>query len=181
MPRIIVIGTSCSGKSTLASRLSKALDVPYVQLDALNWLPGWVERDNESFLSLVDQHTPSDSSWVVDGNYSRARHIFWSRAQYVIWLNYPFPLVFWRAIKRTTRRVFTKEELFSGNRETFKNAFLSTDSMILWVIKTHHSRKIRYRKQVDSGEYPHIHFIELNRPHDAEALLNQLDVFNVAS
>ena len=40
--RIHVTGNSCSGKSTLASQLASTLDVPLVELDALNWQPGWV-------------------------------------------------------------------------------------------------------------------------------------------
>ena len=40
--RIHVMGNSSSGKSTLAERLSRALELPLVELDALNWEPGWV-------------------------------------------------------------------------------------------------------------------------------------------
>lgn len=39
--RIHVIGNSCSGKSTLAGQLARTLEVPFVELDALNWLPNW--------------------------------------------------------------------------------------------------------------------------------------------
>jgi shikimate kinase len=34
--RIHVIGNSCSGKSTLGARLAAILDLPFVELDALN-------------------------------------------------------------------------------------------------------------------------------------------------
>ncbi len=40
--RIAIIGNSGAGKSTLARALSKRLGIPHVELDALNWRPGWV-------------------------------------------------------------------------------------------------------------------------------------------
>ena len=40
--RIHVIGNSASGKSTLGARLAKALDAAFVELDAINWQPGWI-------------------------------------------------------------------------------------------------------------------------------------------
>jgi len=35
--RIAVVGTSGSGKTTLARRLAAGLDLPFVELDAINW------------------------------------------------------------------------------------------------------------------------------------------------
>ena len=41
--RFAVVGTSGSGKSTLAERIAKALDIPFIELDAINWQAGWQE------------------------------------------------------------------------------------------------------------------------------------------
>ena len=53
--RIHVVGNSCSGKSSLGERLAAALQVPFVDLDALNWLPGWVglERNGSTEVRRV--------------------------------------------------------------------------------------------------------------------------------
>ena len=40
--RSLVWGNSCSGKSTLASQIARSRGLPFVELDALNWLPNWV-------------------------------------------------------------------------------------------------------------------------------------------
>lgn len=37
--RVVIIGTSCSGKTTLAGTLAAALATPHIELDALHWLP----------------------------------------------------------------------------------------------------------------------------------------------
>jgi len=135
LKRIVVIGSSCAGKTTLARSLAKTLQAKHIELDSLNWLPDWQQRSSEELMALAADAV-GDENWVLDGNYSRTRRIIWPRATRIIWLDYSFPVVMFRTIKRTIRRVFTKEVLFGNNRETFRNAFLSRDSMILWVIWT---------------------------------------------
>ena len=49
MERILVMGSSGSGKSTFAHRLSAIIGIPTVSLDALFWKPGWVESDATEF------------------------------------------------------------------------------------------------------------------------------------
>ncbi|MCA1623662.1 MAG: adenylate kinase [Acidobacteria bacterium] len=143
LKRINVIGTSCSGKTTLAKNLAQVLSVKHIELDSINWLPDWVERPNDEFRSLVEKEVAADA-WALDGNYSRSRDIVWKRATAIIWLNYSFPLVAYRALSRTTRRVFFKETLYSQNRETFGKAFLSKDSILLWVLTSYHRRRRDY-------------------------------------
>ncbi|MCL1951754.1 MAG: topology modulation protein, partial [Oscillospiraceae bacterium] len=47
--RIMVMGSSGSGKSTMAQRLGEITGLPVVHLDSLSWLPGWVEAPKEEF------------------------------------------------------------------------------------------------------------------------------------
>ena len=131
MQRIIVIGTSCSGKTQLARRLAAKLDMPHVELDQIYWLPEWEQRSKEEFRVLVKEAVTAER-WVVDGNFSSVRDITWSRSTHAIWLNYSFPVVFYRALYRTVSRAITKEELFSGNRESFRQSFLCRDYILWW-------------------------------------------------
>ena len=66
-----------------------AAGVPHVELDAIHWLPGWVEQDPAEFRAGVSQAI-AGPRWVVDGNYTRVRDLVWSRATTIIWLNYSF-------------------------------------------------------------------------------------------
>jgi adenylate kinase family enzyme len=171
--RVVVVGTSCSGKTTLARRIARILAVPHVELDAIHWGPNWQEASAEEFRALVDRATSADG-WVLDGNYSVVEDLVFPRATDVIWLNYSFPAVFGRALRRTIRRVVDRQELFSGNRETFGKAFLSRESILWWVITTYRRRRRRYRALFTSDRYPNISLTELRRTVDADRFVDAL-------
>ena len=71
--RIHVIGNSTSGKSTLAARLAEALDATFVELDAINWQPGWVglnATDPDELERRIREATRGER-WVVAGSYTK--------------------------------------------------------------------------------------------------------------
>ena len=173
LKRVVVIGSSCVGKTTFAKNLAEVLNVKHIEMDLLNWLPEWQERSTEELRSLVKRET-SDESWVLDGNYSRVRDITWKRATHIVWLDLSFPTVFYRAVKRTTLRAYTGEDICNGNRETFRQSFLSTDSMIIWVLKTFHSRRRRYKKQLEDNENLRLKFLIFRKPLEVEEFLDRL-------
>ena len=53
--RIVVIGTTSSGKSTLAEALAKKIGGDFIELDALHWEPNWVEAPDDIFRQRVDK------------------------------------------------------------------------------------------------------------------------------
>ncbi|MCG3211273.1 MAG: hypothetical protein FOGNACKC_04916 [Anaerolineae bacterium] len=173
LQRIAVIGTSCSGKTTLARTLAGHIDVPHIQLDTLHWLPNWQSRTLAEFQSLTAAAIAAER-WVLDGNYSQVRPIIWRRATALIWLNYAFPVVFWRALKRTVRRAATREELFAGNRETFRQSFFSRDSILLWVLQTYHRRRREYPQLFKEPQFSHLHVIEFQSPRQTALFVAQV-------
>jgi len=174
MNRVVVIGTSCVGKTIFARSLAEALCCPHVELDALYWQPNWIPRPPDEFQELVAKEL-SQGCWVTDGNYSVVRDLVWSRATTVIWLNYTFPVVLWRALTRTIRRGLTKEELFSGNRESLRMAFFSRDSIMWWVLTTFHRRRKRYRELFDMRTSPQLIYVEFRNPTEAQNFLTELE------
>ncbi len=169
-----VVGTSCSGKTTLATEIAQTRGCEHIELDALHWLPDWVERPTDEFRGLVATAVAAES-WAADGNYSQARDLVWGRATHVIWLNYSFQVVLWRAVRRAVRRIVTREELFSGNRESIRLTFFDRDSILLWVITSYHRRRRDYAELCRKENFPHIEFIELRRPRDSRALLARIE------
>ena len=179
LDRVVVVGTSCSGKTTFARHLSKLLQARHIELDAIHWKADWEPRAPAELLRLVEEAV-SDERWIVDGNYSAVREVIWSRATAVAWLNYPFWRVFSRALWRTVRRASTREELYSGNRETFRKAFLSRDSILLWIVTSHWRQKREYRRLEETRCYPRVKFFEFRRPVQATLFLSQLGAGNPA-
>ena len=149
-----MVGNSGSGKTTLARAIAARLGIPYVELDALNHLPGWNERDPGEFRALVADAIAGES-WVVDGNYrSKLGGLVYDRADTVVWLDYERSLVMRRVVRRTLRRVVTREELWNGNREPWSNLWSRdpTKSIVAWSW-TNHSH-VRSRNEVLMAEAP---------------------------
>lgn len=142
MNRIWIRGTSGSGKTTLAHELGRVLNIPAVDLDDLNWLPGWTERPVEEFRSLVAD-VAQKPQWAISGNYSKSNEFIAPRADTVVWLDYPFAVVFGRLLKRTFGRVFRGEECCNGNRENVRVTLFSRDSILWWCITTHRKRHLQ--------------------------------------
>ena len=141
--RIVVIGTSGVGKSTFARALAQARGLPYVELDALFWLPDWTPRSRDDFRDHTLAATQGPA-WVADGNYSTVRDLLWPRATHIVWLNFGRLTVYSRIVRRTLRRVITREELWAGNRESWRKAFFSRQSIILWSLRTFGKNRRRY-------------------------------------
>jgi adenylate kinase family enzyme len=168
--RCVVVGTSGSGKSTFARALAAALQAPCVELDSLYWGPDWTPRPEPAFMQAVQDAT-AGGCWVVDGNYSKTRPIFWPRATHVIWLNFSRRVTFWRVLARTLRRARTRELLWGHNRELLSRAFFSRDSILLWALSTYPKNQIKLSQWRASPEYGQAQWHELRTPRQAAAFL----------
>ncbi|OGO39561.1 MAG: hypothetical protein A2Z03_09485 [Chloroflexi bacterium RBG_16_56_8] len=173
--RLIVVGATSSGKSTLAKRVAERLKLDFVELDALHWEPNWQEAPLEAFRARLEMAI-SSSAWVAAGNYHVARDLIWPKAQAVIWLDYSFPLVFWRLFRRTIRRSVTREELWNGNRENFwwHLRLWSDDSIFRWMFKSYWRRKREYPLLFAEPSHAHLTVFRFQSPRETEAWLASL-------
>ena len=171
-PRILIVGTSGSGKTTLAKSLSKKLHCSHIELDAIGWKPNWVKTPDEAFIQAVTD-TTSTESWVACGNWSIVQDLLWSRATHLIWLQLPFPVVFWRLFKRTIKNLITKRKIAGGNQETFFQQFFTKQSIFLWAIQTHWKRNKTYSAFISSRKYNHLKIKILKSPKEVKTLYSK--------
>jgi adenylate kinase family enzyme len=163
--RVVVVGSTGSGKTTLARTLARRLGVPHVELDALHWGPNWTEVPDSLLRERVVEAL-CGHEWVVDGNYSQVRDLVWPRAQMVVWLDYSLPQIWWQLLKRTLWRVAVREELWHGNRESLRTAFFSKDSLFVWSVQTYGKRKKEYPVLLTMLEHAHIVSVRLRSPRE---------------
>jgi adenylate kinase family enzyme len=138
LARVVVQGASGSGKTTLATALASKLGTGHLELDGLYQQANWIPLDLEEFRVRVQQFA-EEPRWVVDGNYRHVRDILWPLATMIVLIDLPKRVVMTRVIKRTFLRIMKREELWNGNRESWRNA-LSRDPMnniILWSWTTY--------------------------------------------
>ena len=176
MQRISVVGCSGSGKSTLAKQLSSTLNIPYVELDALHWGPNWNAASGQELIERVSQAINTET-WIVDGNYQgKLGTLIWDEADTVLWVNPPKMTVMWRSLKRTLHRIITQEDLWNGNRESWRSLLFwrGTDSILWWAWTSYGKIQQRYESAMIDPANAHLTFHRLRSTREVHHLLATL-------
>ena len=127
--RICIYGRG--GKASLSRALGDLTGLPVIELDAVFWLPNWIERDSDEMLELVRGRIEGSSDgWIIDGNYSKIRPHILPMADTVIWLNLPTWSVTLRIIKRTIFNLLRRRRICGDNYESIFNAI--APSSVIW-------------------------------------------------
>ncbi len=174
MQRISVVGSSGSGKSTVARELARGLGVPYLELDAVRHQPRWQELPDDEFIERVAAFAAQDH-WVIDGNYAVVREsVVWPRADTVVWLDLPRRTVMRQVIWRTVRRAVLREELWNGNRESTRNlvAWDPHKSIIRWAWTHYPVVQARYSAASTEPRWAAVAFVRIRSRREATAFLS---------
>jgi adenylate kinase family enzyme len=175
----VVFGQSGSGKTTVGRAIAHSLGVPAIELDALYHQPNWQPTPDDEFRTKVsaalDAHP---EGWVVDGNYRVIREITLPRADAIVRLRLPWRVVYPRLVWRTLSRSWRRQELWNGNRESFRLAFFSRESILLWGIS--HWRAHTRNLDAALREIPHTApVIELRSSCEVDEFVRELRQPNV--
>lgn len=174
--RVLIVGDTNAGKSTLGAQLSDALGMPFIELDALYWLPGWQARERDDFRQLLRDHLPEDGRWVAAGNYSSSSDIHWRRADTIVWLDYPLAVTLPRLVLRTWTRWRRKEHLWGTNYERITDQLMIWDqnrSLISFSVRNHRRRRRGLEAAMTSGQLQAM-FVRFRRPGETSAWLERL-------
>lgn len=99
MQRVMIVGTSGVGKTTLSGHVAAVTGLPVTHLDMLAWTAGWKRRPQAAFERDLDR-VLAQERWVVDGNYIKSLPQRAGLADTLILIDLPL----WQCLIRVFRR-----------------------------------------------------------------------------
>lgn len=135
--RVLVVGSSGAGKTTLARRVANKLELTHLSMDReFFWLPGWVARERSEQRKMIAEAVMEDR-WVMDGSNPSSFDLRLPRAHIVLWMRVPRLVciysVYRRAIKTYGR---TRQDMAEGCKEQLPDKeFLS----YIWNFNKRHA------------------------------------------
>src|SRR4051812_16127534 len=163
--RILILGRTGSGKTTLARELAAALDVPHVELDSLYFGPEFTRAP----LPVLRERTSAaiaGDRWVTDGNKRAVRDLVWPRADTIVWLDYALGVSLWRLAKRARQRssVLTAQAAETERRTGLPRQFLAAARGVLTALRSHAGQRREYPRMFAESANQHLAVVRLRSP-----------------
>lgn len=168
--RILVIGCSGGGKSTLAQKLASHFDLTYLSIDRdILWLPGWVERSREEQRQRIVERIAGER-WIMDGTNPSTFDIRLPRTDIVIWVRMPRLLCVWGVVTRWLKHIGrTRPEMAPGCIEKVDWQFLE----FIWTFEKKFSPRVT---SAIAAHGPHVPVLQVKSRRQMRALLDLLRV-----
>ncbi|WP_374992007.1 AAA family ATPase [Rhizobium sp. Pop5] len=168
--RIMVIGCSGGGKSTLAQKLARHFGLTYLSIDRdIRWLPGWVERSKDEQRQRIVERIAADR-WIMDGTNPSTFDIRLPRTDIVIWVRMPRLLCLWGALTRWLKHIGrTRPEMAPGCIEKVDWEFLQ----YIWTFEKKFAPLVTAAIATHGPDVP---VLQLKSRHQMRALLDLLGV-----
>jgi hypothetical protein len=163
--RILILGRTGSGKTTLARELAAARGVRHVELDSLYFGPDF----STAPLCLLRDRTSAaiaDDRWITDGNKRTVRNLVWPRADTIVWLDYPVYVSLWRLAKRARTRtsVLSAQAAQAGRRSGLPKQMLAAARGVLTALRSHRGQRREYPRLFAQPANQHLAVARLRSP-----------------
>lgn len=169
--RILVYGVTGSGKTVLARRIAERTGLPWHLVDNLTHEPGWIEVLQDEQRRRIGQICAGEE-WILDSAYGRWIDLPLARANLVVALDYRRWISFGRLVRRTFRRARDGKPICNGNTETWRRAFASRDSMLVWHWRSFARKRARIRQWETQSAGPMV--LRMSSPRQTQAWLESL-------
>lgn len=165
MHKIALFGPPATGKSTIAKELSARLGIPHTDLDEVLFTPAGA-LPLEEFRRQAARVTAQDE-WVVEGNFSKLADVVWHRADILVWLDFPLPLIVYRIVLRSLRQLLGRDNSAQAQRLTWSKAFFARRSLLRTAVRKYRANRPRYLLQVAETQARGVTVVRLHSGREA--------------
>lgn len=167
MRRVLVIGCSAGGKSTVARALGKVLGIEVIHLDKVLWKPGCRLRDSTEEPQAV-RDLLNRPAWIMDGNYTVSLPMRLAAADTIVVIDFSRLRCLLRALKRLLQfRGRTRPDMGANCPEALNLDFLR------WIWSYPRRERPELVRQIETHA-DHAQVIYLHNPADVERWLEQV-------
>jgi energy-coupling factor transporter ATP-binding protein EcfA2 len=173
--RILILGRTGSGKTTLARELAAALGVPHVELDALYFGPDFSTAPLPVLRARTSEAI-AGARWVTDGNKRAVRDLVWPRADTIVWLDYPAVVSLWRLGKRAIWRTseLNARAAESGGRSGVPKQMVAAGRGVVAALRSHRGQRRAYPRLFAEPQNQHLAVVRLRSPRATRRWLDQV-------
>ena len=150
--KIMIFGRPGSGKSTFAMYLQKTLKIPLHHLDKYFFRDNWVERGYDEFLEKQKSLVRGDS-WIIDGNSIKSLEMRYSKADLILYFNYPRLICYFMVLKR----FFYKDKCIEDLSEGCENSIRFPLLKYMWNFE----QRVEFQLEKLKQKYPEKLFMEI--------------------
>lgn len=165
--RIMVVGSSGGGKTTLARHIAASKNLEYFSIDRdVRWISGWTQRDPDEQRRIIETIIARDR-WVFDGSGPSTFELRLARTDLVIWMRLPRVSCMMGVARRVARHYGTvRPEMAAGCPEPLPNLeFLS----YIWNFEKRHTPAFLHHFELYG---PHVPIFQVKSRAQATALLD---------
>jgi adenylate kinase family enzyme len=163
--KIMIFGRPGSGKSTFASSIARILNLPLHHLDKHFYIENWHKRNYDEFLN-IQKNIVNSNTWIIDGNCTSSFEMRWSKADIVLYFNFPSVICYSRILKRFFKANKIFDDRAPGCYETIRFSLLK----YTWSFEKRVSPHLELFKE----KYPDIVFKEIKNKSDLNKLNYEL-------